>query len=127
MITPGSNLLQMALRMMGKANVMYFKDIGRTTDATGRDVTSFAVGVMIDTGQVQAVPRGKYQFLGLDFTKNYVTWYVPALDVRDVTRGNSGDEFEFNGRRYRVESDNDWLAIDGWIGALAIDIGAAHA
>ncbi len=126
-MTPGGNLLISALMMMGRATVLYFKDTGRTEDATGRDVTTFAEGVEYEDGQVQPVPRSRYQNLGLDLSMKYITWYMPNLDIADVTRGNSGDELEWKSERYRVESCNDWFDVDGWTAALCVKIGAANA
>jgi len=85
-------------------------------------VTAFDTGVDIDSGQVQPVPRMRYQQLGYDATKDYVTWYVPQVDVREVKRGESGDRFIWNGKLYQVTDNNDWLDVDGWVGVVGVRI-----
>lgn len=127
MSVPGSNLLIAALRMLGHSKVTLFLDTGRTTGDDGIDVTTYAPGVVVTSGQVQPVPRTRYEFMGLDYNSNYVTWYVPSIDVADVTRDNSGDQIEFSGYRYQVVSANDWFEVDGWTGVLCVKIGEANA
>jgi hypothetical protein len=122
---PGSNLLAQALTMIASQAVTYYADAGRATSATGRDVTAFAPGVTINLGSVQAVPRTRYEAMGLDYSKSYVTWFVPR-SVLGVARDRSGDQFEWNGRRYDVESVTPWFAQDGWDEILGIDIGPAE-
>jgi hypothetical protein len=109
--------------MLGKSSVIYFRDMGRTTLPNGKYVTTYAPGIVIDSGQVQPIPRSQYQQLGLDVSKKYVTWYVPLLDVRDIARDASADQFVFAGERYQVENNNDWFDVDGWLGVVGIKIG----
>lgn len=117
---PGSNLLRQALSMIGSQAVTYYADAGRTTTATGRDVTYFQEGVAVTEGSVQAVPRTRYESLGLDFSRNYVTWFVPQ-NVIGLGRNVSGDNIEFNGRRYDIETMTNWYAQDGWVECLCVE------
>lgn len=122
---PGSNLLAQALTVIGSQSVRYFKYAARATSATGRDVTTFEPEVTILQGSVQAVPRTRYESMGLDYARRYVTWFV-SRDVIGVERDKSGDEFEHFGRRYKVEAVTPWFSQDGWNEVLGIDIGAAQ-
>lgn len=122
MIVPGSNLLNIALGVIAGQDVTLYRFTGRTTNAIGYDIASYAAGVPL-TGSMQPVARNLYQTLGLDFRKNYATLYASA-DVQDVTRDGSGDQFGWNGRRWQAESNTDWLAVDGWKGVLLVDVGA---
>ncbi|WP_197335302.1 phage collar protein [Ralstonia solanacearum] len=63
---PGSNLLGLALSVIGKQRVEYFRYIGRKTNDIGDDVSVYADPVPM-FGSVQAVDRNMYQYLGLDF------------------------------------------------------------
>lgn len=117
---PGSNLLRQALSMIGSQAVTYYADAGRATTATGRDVTYFQEGVAVTEGSVQAVPRNRYESLGLDFSRNYVTWFVPQ-NVIGLGRNVSGDNIEFNGRRYDIETMTNWYAQDGWVECLCVE------
>ena len=119
---PSSNLLSMALTVIQPTTFKLFAFIDRDRSAKGQFVSNFAEGIDV-LGSIQAVPRSRYQNLGLDFNKNYIQIYTSS-NVIDLRRDSSGDQIEWNGRRYEISSNNDWHAIDGWMGVLAIDIGA---
>ena len=118
---PGQNLLNMAFRIIAKETVLYYKDLGRTLNSVGQDITEYAAGVPL-SGSFQPVPRKLYELYGLDLQKDYYTFYVSAA-LLDVDRDISGDQIAFNGQRFQCESDNDWFAIDGWKGVLCVHIG----
>ena len=117
---PGLNILAEALKLIGSQTVRYYKATNRTKTAAGFFNSQFAAGVDITQGSVQAVPRSKYQILGLELQKKYVTWFVPQLAVVTLERGTSGDEFEYNGERFQAESVTDWAAQDGWLEVLGV-------
>ena len=119
---PGSNLLNLALTVIARQSVTYYKMIGRALNNVGQDVTTYEPPVVV-TGSFQPVPRKLYQQYGLDLQKNYYTFYVSA-NFLDVARDVSGDQIAFNGIRFQCESNNDWYAIDGWKGVLCVEIGA---
>lgn len=118
---PGSNLLRQALTLIGSQSVDYYADTGRETSATGRDVTTYADAVTVTEGSVQAVPRNRYESLGLDFSRNYVTWFVPQ-NVVGLGRDVSGDQIVFNSRRYNVATLTPWFAQDGWVECLCVEM-----
>jgi hypothetical protein len=122
MSTPGSNILKQALSAIASTPVQYFAFVSRVGNAIGLLETTFAAPVTI-RGSWQPVPRAMYEKLGLDFTKNYVTFYSVQF-IGDVSRDRTGDNFEFNGKRWQVESSNDWQAIDGWNGVLCVEVPA---
>jgi hypothetical protein len=123
MTVPGSNLLTRAARLIRLQSVSYRQYLSRSTNAAGFDVSTYAAPVAIK-GSVQPVPRSMYERLGLDFQKNYVTLYT-VTGVLDIARGAGSDQIDWNGRRFQIESETDWHAIDGWTGALCVDVGAA--
>ena len=117
---PGSNLLLRAARLIGMTKVQYLKDMGRTTNEIGLDVTNYATPVDI-MGSLQAVPRSVYQAYGLDFQKNYLMFYTTA-DVIDLARDVSGDMLQYGGKKYQLVSETDWMQIDGWTGVLCVQV-----
>lgn len=119
---PGGNLLVQALTLISSQTVRYFAYTGRTTTITGREVSAFASGVDHTLGSAQAVPRSRYAELGLDWSRSYVSWFVPA-SVLGVERDRSGDEFQYIGRRYKVQSVTPWMSQDGWNEVRGVDIG----
>lgn len=120
---PGLNILSEALRLIGSQTVVYYKATNRTKTPAGLFVPQFAAGVAVTQGSLQAVARSKYQILGLELSKKYVTWFVPQVAVVSLERGTSGDQFEYNGERFQAESVTDWSGQDGWLEVLAVKIG----
>lgn len=120
---PGSNLLAMALRVISSQEVQHFRFLTRSTNAIGQDVANYADPAPIG-GSFQPVPRAAYINLGLDFNRDYAVYYTSNA-ILDIGRDESGDQFEYGGRRWQALSDNDWKKVDGWVGVMMIDIGTA--
>jgi len=115
-MVPGSNLLNIAMQIITHQTISYYQATGRTTNAVGQYVTTFASPVSI-IGSFQPVPRRLYEAYGLDQQKSYFTFYTPT-DLIDIQRDVSPDQIVFNSQTYQCESSNDWFAIDGWNGVL---------
>lgn len=120
---PGSNLLAQALTVITPTQCLLFAQTGRALNSVGQWVSTYADAVTI-WASVQAVPRSVYKMMGLDWQKSYVQFYSVSL-IEDLARDRSGDLMEWNGRRYEIESKNDWQPIDGWAGIVGVDIGPA--
>lgn len=122
MSVPGSNLLLAALQLIRPQTVLYYRNTGRTTRPTGLDVATFAPAQPITQCSVQAVPLNRYESMGLDYKRRYVTLFAPK-NVIGVERERSGDEFEYAGKRYSViEGEADWFMQDGWTAVVGIFI-----
>lgn len=117
---PGSNILSQALQIIASQQVIYKKNNGRTVNQIGQYVSSYD-GDQLITGSFQPVPRSLYHQYGLDFNKDYFTFYTDT-NVKDILRDSSGDMIQFNGEIFQVESANDWFAIDSWVGVLCVRI-----
>jgi len=120
---PGSNLVNLALSVIGGQTVSYYKFTGRTTNTRGLYVPEFADPIDV-VGSFQPDPRELVQLMGLDANKTYAAFYTSRTDVLDVGRDRTGDEFTYAGRKYRVLGTTPWEAVDGWAGVMAVDIGA---
>lgn len=118
---PGQNLLNMALTVIAKQPMRYYRALGRTLNSVGQDITQYAP-VQTIYGSWQPVPRRLYEQFGLDLQKDYFTLYT-SNNVIDITRDVSGDQVAFNGQRYQCESNNEWFQLDGWNGILCVHIG----
>jgi len=127
MSVPGSNLLRLALSVLGKSSVNYFQYAGVAQGPTGLDTATYDPAITIITGTVQPVNTARYQEFGLDFSKRYIVWFVPNLNAVDLSRNPdiSGDVIEFKGRRFQLMNNTDWFQIDGWMSPMAVDIGPA--
>jgi hypothetical protein len=117
---PGANLLGMALRLLSSQNFDYFAFLSRGTNDIGQDLANYAEPQSL-AGSVQPVPRSLFQLYGLDFDRNYLTFYV-SQDVIDVTRDVSGDQMFFNGNTYQCIQKTDWFPQDGWTAVLAVQV-----
>lgn len=119
-MVPGSNLLRLASRLISLTTVQWYHATGRTKGATGLFVTNFAAPLLVK-GSFQPVPRNLLQMMGLDFNKEYVSFYTDQT-FQDVARDTPPDEFILGSARYSVLSNTDWTPIDGWRNSLAVKI-----
>ncbi|QEG09523.1 hypothetical protein TROPICALSUN_20 [Erwinia phage vB_EamM_TropicalSun] len=117
---PGINLLRVANRAIRFQPIAYMRDEGRTTDAVGRFITKRSQPVTL-MASVQAVKRDKYHDMGLDFQKEYVKVFA-SVDVIDIGRDESGDQFVFGHKLYQIESETTWYVQDGWASCLCVCI-----
>ena len=106
---PGSNLLNMAFRVIAKETVLYYRDGGRALNAIGQDITIYQPALEL-SGSFQPVPRKVYYLYGLDLQKSYYTFYA-SRDILDINRDVSGDQISFKGQRFQCESANDQAAV----------------
>jgi len=114
---PSMNLYKIASKLIGKSEYEYFV-ASRTLDVRGMWVTTYDTAVTLNDS-IQAVPRALYSQLGLDLDKYYIMIYTDNSLV-STDRDISGDQIEFNGERYQLQSPNDWNPISGWRGVLAV-------
>jgi hypothetical protein len=117
---PGANVLKMAFRLLTHEDITYYQYQDRTQNNVGQDVTEYAPPVII-RGSFQPVPRRMYAQYGLDFQKEYYTFYT-SNNLLDIQRDVSGDQIWFQGVRYQCESSNEWFGIDGWVAILCVAI-----
>lgn len=120
---PGSNLLNLALSVIAKQTLTYYQATGRTLNAVGQEITTYASPVTV-MGSFQPVPRILYEKYGLDFQKSYFTFYA-SVNLIDIQRDVSADQIAFGSQRYQCLSSNDWFAVDGWKGILCVLIAGA--
>lgn len=114
------NLLTLAMGVTGSQTVQWQRFKSRTTNAAGHKVPVYYDAASL-RGSVQPVPQSRYQALGLDFAKEYVTLYTLA-GVVGVERDGAGDRIVWNGKTYNAESDTDWTAQAGWRAVLCVRI-----
>jgi hypothetical protein len=112
----------MAQRVIPPQAVTWERMTGRAENAAGYTVPTYAPAVPI-RGNVQPVPQTKYQALGLDFNREYVTLHTPA-GVVAVGRDESGDRITYNGATYLCESLTDWSGQAGWVAVVAVKVSA---
>lgn len=116
---PGLNLLGMALQLIANQSVVYYRWESRALNAARKYVNTYAEPVTIERCSVQAVPLTRYDLMGLDRKKIYVTLFAPA-DILAVQRNRGTDYFIWNGQTYTVDAETPWKVQDGWVEVLGI-------
>jgi hypothetical protein len=123
MIVPGSNLLNLALTVIGSQALAWYRATGRTPNALGEFITTYADPVVI-YGSLQPIDKAKYEDMGLDLAKTYYAFYT-SNGIEGVRRDDSPDWLRWNNRRLEVVDEADWLIQDGWRGLVLVDEGPA--
>jgi hypothetical protein len=120
MTVPGSNLLNMAMGLIGAQAVGWRKYLGKVTNAAGFDVITWAEAVTV-YGSFQPVSDAMVQQLGLDMTKNYATFFA-SENFGEVDRDKTGDRLVYAGKTYQIESKTPWHSQDGWDYVLCVEV-----
>lgn len=116
------NLFGMAMSVLPKQQAVLYRWQGRQTNAVGLDVDNYAPGENF-TGSIQAVDRARYERLGLDAAKSYITVFTDVT-IDDVTRTKNPDHIGWQGERYEILNRADWTVLAGFNGVMAVRIGA---
>lgn len=114
------NLLNKALSVVPQQTFNYLAFVSRTPNSVGQDVATYAAPRCM-RGSVQPIRRNLYQQYGLDFQRDYLTFYV-SKNAIDVGRDVSGDQMQFNGNTYQCVSETDWFPMNGWTSILCVRI-----
>lgn len=120
MIVPGSNLLALALGVIGNQKVQWRKFAGMTTLTSGVQAPSWDDPVDIN-GSLQPVDETMLQQLGLDWTKKHCMFYASA-EFKEVDRDQTGDRLTYAGRTYQILDKTTWFAQDGWERPLCVEV-----
>ena len=119
--TPGSNVLQVALTVIGKDEFLHLKWIGQTQTPAKVMVQTYDPPVTV-YGSIQAVDRKLYHRMGLNFDARYIQIWA-TQNVDDLDRYRPSDQIVWGGRLFNIYGEDDWSPIDNWNSMLAIDIG----
>lgn len=117
---PGGNILGMALRVIKRQSFLYYKFKGRETNDIGLDVAAYHPPIPL-TGSIQPVPRHLYQNLGLEFQRNYWNFFLERATL-DIERDVSGDQMEYDRKRFNCISRTPWASVDGWDQVLCVQV-----
>lgn len=121
------NLFGMAMSVLPRQTAVLYRWQNRQTNAIGLDVDSYAAEPL--TGNIQAVDRARYDRLGLDAAKSYITVFTDT-PIDDLTRTKNPDHIGWQGERYEVLNRAGWNVQAGFNGVMAVcigpDKGAAH-
>lgn len=121
MIVPGSNLLALALGVIGNQIVGWRKYVGVTTLPSGVQSPTWEDDATDLAGSLQPADTTLIQQLGLDMTREYCTFYAPA-QFREVDRDQTGDLLIYAGKTYQVLDKASWFPQDGWERVMCIRV-----
>lgn len=114
------NVLAMAQTVIPPVEITYYSFNSRAVNDVGVLTSAYADGVTVKAN-VHPVPRSVYQEQGLDFNKKYVKVFT-LTPISDLDRDISADQFDYNGERYSVYNESDWIPANGWNSFLAVRI-----
>ena len=119
-MTPGSNLLEMAGRVIAFQGVELLPFVGRIKNEARVYINSYGAPVPIK-GSAQPVPATAYAALGLEREKKYIMIWSSA-NIAGVGLDTSSDRIRYDGKIYKAVGSNDWQAQDGWQGYLFVEV-----
>ena len=125
MTVPGSNLLNMAMGLIGVQAVGWRKYAGKVTNAAGFDVVTWAAAVTVKGG-LRPVAAATGQRLGLEMTGNFGTC-LGSGECGGPDRDKTGDRLIYAGKTYQIESKTPWYAQDSWEYVLCVEVTNAPA
>lgn len=121
MIVPGSNLLNIALGVIGKQSILLSKFQSRVINGAGKWVNTYAAQIPVE-GSWQPIDQRQYAQYGLDLQKQYFMFYTTE-PIESVKRDTAPDIATRNGRKFETIGDTPWSDVDGWCSAMFVDVG----
>ena len=117
------NLLLLANQVIPFQTVQLRQFQSETRNAVGLEVPTYADPVSIE-GKINYIRSSLYKKLGLDYKRNYLLFHtIRAVD--GISRMNEGDNFDFDNRRWQVESKTGWRPIAGWDAFICVEVTSA--
>ena len=117
------NILKSALSVIGShtvkiriATAAQLNDVGVPTVAYGDPITtrgSVQPGIVSSFGG-KNISEKDYKDMGLDWTRSYITVWIPDVGLNVIHDRKSADTVEFNGRIFNVIQVADWELQNGW-------------
>lgn len=119
---PGVNVLATALSVLGTQRIFLYEYLQSEINDVGVQLSEYAPPVVLN-GSVQPISRVMVQKLGLDLNGEHIIFYTDGANVKDISRGGSGDLLEYNDKHYKViETPADWKSLDDWLAVWAVNI-----
>lgn len=117
------NILKTALSVIGSHTVKIRIASGVTVSDAGIPTVSYSAPITVK-GSVQPgivssfggknISERDYKDMGLDWTRSYITVWVPDVGLSVVHDRKSSDTVEFEGRIFNVIQCADWEVQNGW-------------
>lgn len=117
---PGANLLGLAFRAIRPQKIPWRAFTGRTENAAGDTVATFAPAVEL-TGAMYPLDTKLYQQFGLNLAKNYARLYIFG-SAQPTARDRDGDLILFGGKTWQCEDAWDWSDVGEYRRILCVEV-----
>ena len=118
-----NNILKSALSIIGSHTVKVRIATGVSVNDAGVPTVTYSEPIVV-SGSVQPgivssfggknISERDYKDMGLDWTRSYITAWIPDVGLSVIHDKNSADTVEFNGRSFNVIQCVDWELQNGW-------------
>ena len=117
------NILKSALSIIGSHTVKIRIATGTAVNDAGVPTVTYSDPIVV-SGSVQPgivssfggknISEKDYKDMGLDWTRSYITVWIPDVGLKPIHDKKSTDTVEFNGRIFNVIQCADWGTQNGW-------------
>ena len=114
-----NNVFEMAMAAIPRVEFSVQKFVSRAPNDFGVLINVYTAPVSY-WGCVQPVKNTKYEALGLQFGKNYITVWG-EVEMNGIDRQAVADRILYNGKTFNVVSSSDWMAYNGWSSVIAVE------
>ena len=118
-----NNILKSALSIIGSHTVKIRIATGTAVNDAGVPTVTYSEPIAV-SGSVQPgivssfggknISEKDYKDMGLDWTRSYITVWIPDVGLSVIHDKKSVDTVEFNGRIFNVIQCADWELQNGW-------------
>ena len=118
-----NNILKSALSIIGSHTVKVRIATGVSVNDAGVPTVTYSEPIAV-SGSVQPgivssfggknISEKDYKDMGLDWTRSYITVWIPDVGLKPIHDKKSSDTVEFNGRIFNVIQCADWELQNGW-------------
>lgn len=117
------NILNAALKVIGSSKLSFRKFARRSVDEFGIPKVEYGEwkhykgcaqpGIISSFGG-KNISEKDYKEMGLDWTKSYITVWIPENDIKLVYKQDAADQILYSGKVYNIIQSADWIAENGW-------------
>ena len=118
-----NNILKSALSIIGSHTVKIRIATGTAVNDAGVPTVTYSEPIAV-SGSVQPgivssfggknISEKDYKDMGLDWTRSYITVWIPDVGLKPIHDRKSADTVEYNGRIYNILQLADWETQNGW-------------
>lgn len=118
-----NNILKSALSVIGSHTVKIRIATGTAVNDAGVPTINYSDPIIV-SGSVQPgivssfggknISEKDYKDMGLDWTRSYITVWIPDVGLKPIHDKKSADTVEFNNRIFNIIQCADWEMQNGW-------------